>query len=135
MAFLNEGIDKEVYVELPEGFNDDEDLVCMLLKSLCSLKQSPRLWNGKINKYLIKNGFKRCINDQCIYYKKEANGIIFIGIWVDDIIIVASKNLLHQMKHQLMKEYKMTDLGEASFILGINITRDRKKQMIYLNQP
>ena len=32
-AFLNEGIDKEVYVKLPEGFNNNEDLedlVCML---------------------------------------------------------------------------------------------------------
>ena len=29
-AFLNEGIDKEVYIKLPEGFNNNEDLVCML---------------------------------------------------------------------------------------------------------
>jgi len=126
-AFLNEGIDKEVYVELPEGFNNNEDLVCMLRKSLYGLKQSPRLWNNKINTYLIKNGFKRCINDQCIYYKQDENGIILIGIWVDNIIIAASKNLLHQIKHQLTTEYKMTDQGEISFILGINITRNHEK--------
>src|SRR3984885_15956710 len=78
-AFLNGEIDTEVYVKQPEGFNEDKDRVCKLCKSLYSLKQSPRLWNNKINTYLIKNGFERCKNDKCIYNKHGSNGIILIG--------------------------------------------------------
>ena len=34
-----------------------------------------------------------------------------------------------------MVEYKMTDQGEISFILGISITRNREKRTIHLSQP
>ena len=133
-AFLNGEIDKEIYIEQPQGYREG-NLVCKLRKSLYGLKQSPRLWNKCIDTFLLKNNFKRCISDPSIYCQHTSSGIIILGIWVDDIIIVATPNLLAEFKTSLCNEFKMTDQGEISFILGISVIRDRRNHLIHLHQP
>jgi len=49
-AFLNGDLEKEIYIEQPEGFTQgDQHLVSKLHKSLYGLKQSPRDWNQKLD--------------------------------------------------------------------------------------
>lgn len=46
-AFLHGHIDKDIYMEVPEGYDlpsDKAGYVSKLLKALYGLKQSPRLW-------------------------------------------------------------------------------------------
>ena len=119
-AFLNGDVDKEIYVEQPEGYKKNNK-VCKLRWSLYGLKQSPHLWNKKIDGYLRKIRFKRCINDPCIY-TMTGNEMVIIGIWVDDVIIIANKQMIQQVKEKLAKEFKMTDQGKISYILGMSIT-------------
>lgn len=46
-AFLNGHLDKDIYMEPPEGFvkPGEEHLVCKLKKSMYGLKQSPHYWS------------------------------------------------------------------------------------------
>jgi Reverse transcriptase (RNA-dependent DNA polymerase) len=44
-VFLVGDIDEEIYTEQPEGFEQREDLVCLLNNALYGLKQAPRVWN------------------------------------------------------------------------------------------
>jgi hypothetical protein len=47
---------------------------------------------------------------------------------VDDILLASSDvNLLLEIKRFLSSNFDMKDLGEASFIIGIEIHRDRRK--------
>ncbi|CAM8920689.1 unnamed protein product [Rhodiola kirilowii] len=48
-SFLHGDLDKEIYMDQPEGFQVEskEDCVCRLLKSLYGLKQVPRQWYKK----------------------------------------------------------------------------------------
>ena len=135
-AFLNGDIDTEIYIEPPQGYRQKPDQVCKLRKGLYGLKQSPRLWNKRINDYLTDNQFKRCVSDPCIYYRHYAEkDFDLLSIWVDDIVIIAPLSRIETIKKTLSKEFKMTDEGNLSYILGINVTRDRNHRTIHLNQP
>ena len=48
----------------------------------------------------------------CLYTHKSKDSIIYIPIWVDDLIIAASNdNLINETKSLLKARFKMTDLG------------------------
>ena len=52
-----------------------------------------------------------------------------------DILLASSDvNLLFEMKKLLSSNFNMKDLGEASFVLGIEIQRDRRKGVLELSQ-
>ena len=54
---------------------------------------------------------------------------------MDDILLASSDvNLLLEAKKFLSSNFNMKDLGEASFILGIEIHRDRRKGVFGLLQ-
>ena len=136
-AFLNGELEEEIYMEQPEGFVKvgEEHLVCKLVKSLYGLKQAPRAWNKKLHQELTKAGFIRLEADHSVYQKHDATGQVFLLIYVDDLVIVTStKESLHSCKNGLSKIFKMTDLGETSHFLGMEVQRDRKKNQIFLNQ-
>jgi hypothetical protein len=53
-----------------------------------------------------------------------------------DCILLASRDvsLLLETKRFLSSNFDMKDLGEASFVLGIEIHRDRRKGVLRLSQ-
>ena len=54
--------------------------------------------------------------------------IYFLDLYVDDILLASSDvNLLLETKKFLSLKFDMKDFGEASFVLGIEIQRDRGK--------
>ncbi len=67
-AFLNGDLEKEIYMEQPEGFaQEGEYLVCKLHKSLYGLKQSPGAWNQKLDVFLKNIKFVRSDADFSMY--------------------------------------------------------------------
>ncbi|KAL2248445.1 UNVERIFIED_CONTAM: Retrovirus-related Pol polyprotein from transposon TNT 1-94 [Sesamum indicum] len=60
---------------------------------------------------------------------------IFLVLYVDDMLIASSKSLLIcDLQKQLCNVFEMKDLGNAKQILGMNISRNREKSSILLNQ-
>jgi hypothetical protein len=56
-------------------------------------------------------------------------------LYADDILLASSDvSLLLETKRFLSSNFDMKDLGEASFILGIEIYRDRRKGILGLSQ-
>ena len=45
-AYLNAPLDKEIYMQQPDGFSEEgkESHICLLQKSLYRLKQASHLW-------------------------------------------------------------------------------------------
>jgi reverse transcriptase-like protein len=61
--------------------------------------------------------------------------VVFLVLYVDDILIVGnSVRMLVSIKAWLSSCFSMKDLGEAQYILGIRIYRDRSGQMLGLSQ-
>ena len=61
--------------------------------------------------------------------------MVFLILYVDDILIIGNDiGSLKSVKMWLTKQFQMKDLGEASYVLRIQIFRDRKNKMLALSQ-
>ena len=68
---------------------------------------------------------KENVEDNCVNTKFKNGKFIFFVLYVDDILLASSDvSLLLETK-----KFDMKDLGEASFVLGIEIHRDRRKRI------
>ncbi|GKD33314.1 retrotransposon protein, putative, ty1-copia subclass, partial [Tanacetum coccineum] len=75
------------------------------------------------------------LDEPCVYQKASGSNVTFLILYVDDIIIMGNHiPSLQSVKDYLGKCFAMKDLGEAAFILGIKIYRDRSKRLIGLGQ-
>ena len=103
MTFLNGVIEEEVYIEQPQGFkiNDQKTDVCRLKKELYGLKEAPRAWYGRINRFLMSLGFTKSKSDSNLYYKVDDDGIIILLLYVDDILLTREDNPISECKKKL----------------------------------
>ncbi|KAL0451357.1 UNVERIFIED_CONTAM: Retrovirus-related Pol polyprotein from transposon TNT 1-94 [Sesamum latifolium] len=103
-AFLNRFAEEEIYMDQPEGFT--------------SVGEEQ------------KNDF-----DPCVYKKISGSSVAFLVLYVDDILLIRNDvKTLGDTKARLSTQFSMKDLGEASYILGIKIIRDRSKRMLGMTQ-
>ena len=66
--------------------------------------------------------FKKNIVDRCIYLKVNGSEVIFLILYVDDILLATNDlRLLHETKQFLSSNFEMKDMGEASYVIGIEI--------------
>ncbi|PRQ59012.1 putative RNA-directed DNA polymerase [Rosa chinensis] len=136
-VFLNGELDEVIYMKQPVGFvkPGKEDHVCRLRKSIYGLKQASRQWYKKFDSVISSFGFTENIVDECVYLKTVGNNFIFLILYVDDILLASTHiKLLKDTKAFLSNNFDMKDLGEASFVLGIEIKRDRKQGLLGLSQ-
>jgi hypothetical protein len=97
-------------------------LECHLTKSIYGLKRASRQWYLKFDETIRKFRFKENEEDNCIYAKFKNEKVIFIVLYVDDILLASSNvHLLLETKGFLSLYFDMKDLGEASYVLGIEI--------------
>nr|GEY94505.1 retrovirus-related Pol polyprotein from transposon TNT 1-94 [Tanacetum cinerariifolium] len=67
------------------------------------------------------------------FYEASGSNATFLILYVDDIIIMGNHiTSLQSVKDYLGKCFAMKDLGEATFILGIKIYRDRNIKDMFL---
>ncbi|KAJ9566912.1 hypothetical protein OSB04_002878 [Centaurea solstitialis] len=136
-AFLNGKLTEDVYMEQPEGFEDPKNpnKVCKLLKSIYGLKQASRSWNLHFDDRIKEFGFTKSEFEPCVYTKFSGSIVTFLVLYVDDILLIGNDvPTLQSVKSWLSKCFQMKDLGEAAYILGIKIYRNRSKRLIGLSQ-
>ena len=135
-AFLNGKLDEEIYMQQPEGYlkPGEEHLVCKLEKSLYGLKQSSRCWNKAFREGVEKIGFTQASADPCVFIRKE-DTLTIIAIHVDDLMILAENILeMQRLKDSLKLQFKMKDIGELHYYLGVCIVQDREGKQVYIHQ-
>jgi hypothetical protein len=136
-AFLNGDLQENVYMAQLEGFvvEGKEHMGCKLKNFIYVLKQASRQWYLKVYEVIKKFGFIENQVDNCIYVKIKGSLFIILVLYVDDILLVCSdKNLLHETNGFLSSNFDMKDLGDASYVLGIEIHQDRTKSVLGLSQ-
>ncbi|KAM9888390.1 hypothetical protein OXX79_012957, partial [Metschnikowia pulcherrima] len=127
-AFLNGELKEEIYMRQPPGRGQTLDgsdrtgnFVYKLNKSLYGLKQAPQVWNETINKVLVTLEFKQSVNEPCLYSRNTSQGLVLLGMYVDDLLVVScNKQAIAETKKALGDAFKMKDLGPVKKFLGIN---------------
>ena len=136
-AFLNGALEEEIYISQPEGYKvkGKENSVCKLNKSLYGLKQASRCWYKTMDAYLKKSDYVQCHADTCFYMKQVGAEFIIIALYVDDQLLACNNSkLLQKEKDALKEQFCMKDLGEAHYLLGIQIIRNRAEKRMLLHQ-
>jgi hypothetical protein len=136
-AFLNGFLKEELYMMQPEGFVDPKgaNKVCKLQRSIYGLVQASRSWNIRFDEVIKAYGFVQTYGEACIYKKVSGSSVAFLILYVDDILLIGNDiEFLDGIKGYLNKNFSMKDLGEAAYILGIKIYRDRSRRLIGLSQ-
>ena len=99
------------------------------------MKQASRQWNKRFDDEIRKFGFIPNRDEPCVYRKAIGSDVVFLILYVDDILIMGNTiPRLKEVKNYLGKCFSMKVLGEAAYILGIKIYRDRSRRLIGLNQ-
>jgi len=136
-AFLNGNLTEDMYMMQPEGFVDPKNVgkVCKLQKSIYGLKQASRSWNIHFDEVVKGFGFIKNEEEACVYKKVSGSSVVFLILYVDDILLIGNNiPMLESVKTSLKNSFSMKDLGEAAYILGIKIYRDRSRRLIGLSQ-
>ncbi|KAJ9535420.1 hypothetical protein OSB04_un001466 [Centaurea solstitialis] len=115
-AFLNGKLTEDVYMEQPEG-------------------KASRSWNLHFDERIKEFGFTKSEFEPCVYTKFSGSIVTILVLYVDDILLIGNDiPTLQSVKSWLNKCFQMKDLGEAAYILGIKIYRNRSRRLIGLSQ-
>ena len=106
-----------------------------MLRSIYGLKQASRSWNLRFDETIKTYGFEKNVDEPCVYKYIKEKKVVFLVLYVDDILLIGNDvETLSNVKKWLVEQFQMKDLGEASYILGIQIIRDRKNKLLALSQ-
>ncbi|KAK8701269.1 hypothetical protein V6N13_019659 [Hibiscus sabdariffa] len=109
-AFLNGKLEEDVYMTQPKGFVTPKNA-------------------GKVCK------LQRNEDEPCVYKKFNGSIVSFLILYVYDILIIGNDiPTLQSVKAWLSSCFSMKDLGEAAYILGVKIYRDRSRRLLGLSQ-
>jgi hypothetical protein len=123
-AYLNGDLKETVYMRQPDGYGDGSNKICQLQKTLYGLKQSGREWNNTLDNGLQSLGFARLLSDPCAYIRHQGDDFQIITVWVDDLLLFTTTEVgMRLIKAQIAQQWEVTELGEPSRIIGIEIAR------------
>ncbi|OWZ06259.1 polyprotein [Phytophthora megakarya] len=112
MCVLDSDLKDRVYMEVPYGIN-----------------------NAMKMRVFVRIGFRNCGADECVYVKVKEGRYVYVCLYVDDMIIAAKTGEeIQEVKTALKNAFKMKELGEAKFILVMEIDHDYSAKMLAIRQ-
>lgn len=135
-AYLNGELNEEVYMRQPEGFHSGPpDTVWRLIKALYGLKQAGRMWHLKLNEVLTTMGFSRSLVEHCVWVYSRGDVHVIVPVYVDDLTAAAPREeQALEVIQELKKHFALRELGETSWLLGVEVLRDRSRSAVALSQ-
>lgn len=136
-AFLNGKLDEEIYVRQPQGFEvpGQEGKVYRLHRAVYGLKQASRAWHKDLDATLTSFGLKASKHDPCLYWMRQGGKVLYVLIYVDDLILASNDPVLTaKLKDLLKSKYEIKDLGRLRYCLGMLVEHDKDAGTLRISQ-
>ena len=80
-------------------------------------------------------GFEQRPSDPCLYVSKEGEMFI-VAVYVDDILLACKDNTwMEQVKKIIGNYFKVKDMGDLSYFLGVKVVQNKQNGSIWIGQP
>ena len=84
--------------------------------------------------YMDSVGFKESTADPCVFVHTSSVRTI-IAVYVDDLILLTeTAEEMQMVKESLEAQFKMNDMGELHYCLGVSIEQDKDRKCLWLHQ-
>ena len=129
-AFLYGELIEEIYMEIPEGLEQFEDIpedCCTQLQAtLYGLVQASRMFWKKFMKCMVdKLGFKQSRADPCLLIKTDIDdGVCLVCTYVDDIAVIGSAEAREYVRTEIRKYFETKESSQFNDYLGVNVVQD-----------
>ncbi|TYK03644.1 gag/pol protein [Cucumis melo var. makuwa] len=136
-TFLNANLEESIYMVQPERFiqKGQEQKICKLQKSIYGLKQASRSCNIRFDTAIKSYGLEQNVDEPCVYKRIMNSTVAFLVLYVDDILLIGNDvGHLADIKKWLAMQFQMKDLGNAQYVLGVQIVRNRKNKTLAMSQ-
>ncbi|CAI7906320.1 unnamed protein product [Closterium sp. NIES-54] len=135
-AFLQNKLDRVLYMHQPDYFNDGTGPLCKLLKSLYGMKQSLLLWYMALDGVLLGVGWKKSKVDTALYFKVGDDKVTYwVLVYVDNLLATSSSTeMLKELKELLEAAFELCEISPVQKYLGQEIDRDRSARKLWLHQ-
>ena len=117
------------------GLDEHTNQLLKLNKAVYGLVQASKCFYRRITTFLSKKlGFEISRVDPCLMRKvcKENNKILFIGLYVDDILLLGDNNMLENTTKNIKKEFELTVKDTLDEYVGSQI--EFRKNYLFIHQ-
>jgi hypothetical protein len=131
--------DETIYMAPPTGISlagMKRGQVLRLILPIYGLKQAGRRWYTELRRALGSIELIRCEHDHAVFLRRHPNGeVSIIFVHVDDMSLIApTAARMKELKERIKQIFEVTDGGELSWLLGVQIKFDRKLRTVSLSQ-
>jgi len=112
------------------GYNEND---CFTLgKSMYGLVQAARQFYKKVVDILVlKLGFEKCMSNQCLLKRKNDDGVVYVGLYIDDNLCCGDTKAINSFKDDIRKYFSTKEEGEMKEYVGCQVKRDDKNMWLY----
>jgi hypothetical protein len=114
-----------IYMKVPRGFEKfyPDDVPLKLKKCIYRLKQAAMAFWHQLLLCMKSMEMVHSTADPCLYHKYGEDGLVLIVSWIDDNLIIGSKQAVEKAKKDLIERFDCGDCGDLEEYVGYKIVR------------
>ena len=128
-AFLNGDLEHEIYMKIPERYDEvinprvDKEDCLISQKAIYGLVQAASQFWKKIVDKMQEGGFKLSEADPCMLYKEDEKWVCIIIIYIDDRLIIGKEEAIDDAIKVLQGHFQVKEPTRLEDCLGVQIVQ------------